>query len=196
MSVPGNLYTPTIRKTRGPNFQTIPDTWISNYAGLFSGRTGGVLDPNGNNVGMGLNLGLTGDFILSWNWSALGSSAAGMSFGVAPWGPPGMSDRNISTNYESGVPTNDWVNIQDRVDTNNFRLMQDGFTVTNVISGRTTDTLQIRRTSNVFTLTYEDGTVVYTFSGASSGADLAIGVFVSTDSNNTRIENIQYADDL
>ena len=196
MSVPGNLYTPTIRKTRGPNFQTIPDNWTSNYAGLYGVRTGGVLDPSGYNVGMGMNLALTGDFIVSWNWSALGSSAAGMSFGVAPWGPPGMSNINISHNYESGIPTNDWVNIGDRPDANAFRLMQDGYTPGNIISGRTTDTLQLRRTNNVFTITYEDGTVVYTFSGASSGADLALGTFVSTDSNNTRIENIQYADDL
>ena len=196
MSVPGNLYTPTIRKTRGPNLQTIPDSWILNYASLYGGRTGGVLDPSGYNQGMGMNLGLTGDFILSWNWSALGSSAQGMSIGVAPWGPPGMSDRNITTNYESGVPTNDWININDRAVSNNFRLMQDGYYPADVISGRTLATLQFRRTANIFTLTYEDGTVIYTFGGASTGAVLAIGTFVSSDTNNTRMENIQYADNL
>lgn len=188
-----------VGQNSGPKFITTPDTgWVQIFGeNLQAGGSvvGGVWNPTGNNQVMSNNLALSGDFILSFNWSALGTSAAGIIIGVAPWGPPGLSNYGIGTNYENGVPTNDWVCIFERPDGNDYHLMQDGFVLSPHfrIGQRTTNTLQIRRVSNTFYMTDSDGNVEYTFGGASLGGTLGVGVAVSTDSNNATIENIQYA---
>lgn len=176
-------------------WETVGGNWITTYGSAMTIQANGVADPSGPNQSIAYNQVLSGDFVLSFNWSALGTSVAGMAIGVAPWGPPGISaSYSIYHNYESSIPTNDWVCIFERPDGNDYHLMQNGYVLNPHfrIGDRTTETMQIRRVSNVFYITEEDGTVLHTFSGTSTGADLAVGVAVSTDSNNATIENIQW----
>lgn len=176
-------------------WEIVGGTWITTYGSAMTTQANGVADPSGYNQSIAYNQALSGDFILSFNWSGLGTSAAGMAIGVAPWGPPGVgAGYSIYHNYESGVPTNDWVCIFERPDGNDYHLMQDGYVLNPHfrIGDRTTDTMQIRRVANMFYMTDEDGAVLHTFAGTSTGADLAVGVAVSSDSNNVTIENIKW----